>query len=80
MKLYVGRLPYQTTDQDLADIFGQLGQVLSATVIIDRDSGRSKGFGLAVTRVEVAVQTAAAVEMGTGIGVTKYPGAVNYAW
>ena len=45
MKLYVGRLPYQTTDQDLADIFGQLGQVLSATVIIDRDSGRSKGFG-----------------------------------
>ena len=45
MRLYVGRLPYQTTDQDLADIFGQLGQVLSATVIIDRDSGRSKGFG-----------------------------------
>ena len=35
---------------------------------------------VAVTRVEVAVQTAAAVEMGTGIGVTKYPGAVNYAW
>ena len=45
MKLYVGRLPYQTTDQDLADIFGQLGQVLSATVIIDRESGRSKCFG-----------------------------------
>ncbi len=45
MRLYVGSLPYQTTDQDLADLFGQVGQVLSATVIIDRDSGRSKGFG-----------------------------------
>ncbi len=45
MKLYVGKLPYQTTDQDLADIFGQLGQVISATVIMDRETGRSKGFG-----------------------------------
>lgn len=45
MKLYVGSLPYQTTDQDLADLFGQFGEVISATVIIDRDSGRSKGFG-----------------------------------
>jgi len=44
LRLYVGRLPYQTTDEDLADIFGQFGQVLSANVIIDRDSGRSKGF------------------------------------
>jgi hypothetical protein len=35
---------------------------------------------VAVTRVEVVVQTAAVVEMGTGTGVTKYPGAVNYAW
>ncbi|MEO6891477.1 MAG: RNA-binding protein [Ktedonobacteraceae bacterium] len=45
MKLYVGRLPYQTTDQDLSDLFGQYGQVLSATVIVDRETGRSKGFG-----------------------------------
>ncbi len=45
MKLYVGKLPYQTTDQDLADLFGQYGQVLSATVIMDRATGRSKGFG-----------------------------------
>lgn len=33
------------TDQDLADLFGQYGQVLSATVILDRETGRSKGFG-----------------------------------
>ena len=45
MRIYVGSLPYRATEQDLADLFGQIGQVLSATVIIDRDTGRSKGFG-----------------------------------
>jgi RNA recognition motif-containing protein len=45
LRLYVGSLPYQTTSQDLSDLFGQVGQVISATVITDRDSGRSKGFG-----------------------------------
>jgi len=45
VKLYVGRLPYETTDQDLANLFGRYGQVLSATVIMDRYMGRSKGFG-----------------------------------
>ncbi len=45
MRLYVGSLAYQTADQDLLDLFGQVGQVVSATVITDRDSGRSKGFG-----------------------------------
>ena len=45
MRIYVGSLPYQTTDQDLADLFGQVGEVVSATVIIDRGTGRSKGFG-----------------------------------
>ena len=45
MRLYVGSLSYQTAEQDLADLFGQFGQVVSATVITDRDTGRSKGFG-----------------------------------
>jgi cold-inducible RNA-binding protein len=45
VKLYVGKLPYQMTDQNLADLFEQYGQVLSATVILDRATGRSKGFG-----------------------------------
>ena len=45
MRLYVGSLSYQTTEEELAELFGQIGQVLSATVITDRDSGRSKGFG-----------------------------------
>jgi RNA recognition motif-containing protein len=45
LRIYVGSLSYQTTEQELADLFGQVGQVVSATVITDRDSGRSKGFG-----------------------------------
>lgn len=43
-KLYVGNLPYSTTDQVLADTFAECGTVESAKVIMDRDSGRSKGF------------------------------------
>jgi cold-inducible RNA-binding protein len=45
VRLYVGRLPYRTTDQELSDLFGQFGEVRSATIIIDRETGRSKGFG-----------------------------------
>lgn len=44
-KLYVGNLPYTTTDTDLRDLFSQAGAVDSATVIMDRMTGRSKGFG-----------------------------------
>ena len=58
LKLYVGKLPYQTTDQDLADLFGQYGQVVSATVIIDRDTGRSKGFGFVEMSNNQEAQTA----------------------
>ncbi len=45
MRLYVGRLPYSTTDQELYDLFSQFGEVLSANIIIDREMNRSKGFG-----------------------------------
>jgi RNA recognition motif-containing protein len=44
-KLYVGNLPFSATDQVLSDTFSQCGTVESAKIIIDRDSGRSKGFG-----------------------------------
>lgn len=44
-KLYVGNLPFAATDDALQQIFAQAGTVTSAKVIIDRDSGRSKGFG-----------------------------------
>jgi RNA recognition motif-containing protein len=44
-KLYVGNLPYSATEQALTDAFSQCGTVESAKIIIDRDTGRSKGFG-----------------------------------
>lgn len=45
MKLYVGGLAYSVTDKELEELFTAQGKVLSATVIKDRDSGQSKGFG-----------------------------------
>ena len=44
-KLYVGNLPYSFRDQDLEDTFSAFGAVQSAKVMMERDSGRSKGFG-----------------------------------
>src|SRR5271163_2449184 len=44
-KLYVGNLPFSTTDEALLQLFGDCGTVESAKVITDRDTGRSKGFG-----------------------------------
>jgi cold-inducible RNA-binding protein len=44
-KLFVGSLAYRTTDAELEELFATIGQVVSAKVIIDRDTNRSKGFG-----------------------------------
>jgi cold-inducible RNA-binding protein len=44
-KLYVGNLSFQTTENDLTNLFEQAGQIESITIITDRDTGRSKGFG-----------------------------------
>src|SRR5437764_12518975 len=43
--LYVGNLPFTTTEQDLQQLFGQYGTVTKAQVIMDRETGRSRGFG-----------------------------------
>ena len=45
MNIYVGNLSFDTTDEDLRQAFEAFGQVTSASVIKDRDSGRSRGFG-----------------------------------
>ena len=45
MKLYVGNLPWSTADSDLEAMFGEFGSVQSASVITDRETGRSRGFG-----------------------------------
>jgi RNA recognition motif-containing protein len=44
-KVYVGNLPFRTTEDELASLFGQVGAVESVSIIIDRETGRSKGFG-----------------------------------
>ncbi|OHA73412.1 MAG: RNA-binding protein, partial [Candidatus Wildermuthbacteria bacterium RIFCSPLOWO2_01_FULL_48_16] len=63
-KLYVGGLPYSTTEDELRELFAQAGTVESATIIQDRTTGRSKGFGF----VEMATPEEAqkAVEMWNG--------------
>ncbi|KAK5975353.1 Cleavage stimulation factor subunit 2 tau variant [Trichostrongylus colubriformis] len=43
--VYVGNLPYQTTEQALGDHFSQAGQVTNVKIVYDRETGRNKGFG-----------------------------------
>ena len=45
MNIYVGNLPYRTTDDELRELFEQFGGVNSARIITDRETGRSRGFG-----------------------------------
>ncbi len=45
MNIYIGNLPYSISEDELRDLFATHGEVSSANIIIDRDSGRSKGFG-----------------------------------
>jgi RNA recognition motif-containing protein len=45
LNLYVGNLPYSMNDQELSDLFSEIGQVRSAKVMSDRETGRSRGFG-----------------------------------
>ncbi|HNB71699.1 MAG TPA: RNA-binding protein [Acidobacteriota bacterium] len=45
MKLYVGNLSFKTVEEDLSQLFAQAGTVDSATVVVDRETGRSRGFG-----------------------------------
>ena len=63
-KLYVGGLPYSTTEDELRDAFAPAGQVTSAMIIMDRMSGRSKGFGFVEMATDPEAQ--AAIEMWNG--------------
>ncbi len=60
-KLYVGNLPYEATTDDLRTHFSQAGTVIDAVVIMDKQSGRSKGFGF--VEFEKDEEAAAAIEM-----------------
>jgi RNA recognition motif-containing protein len=58
MKLYVGNLSYDTTNESLEQLFAEYGSVRSAQVIQDRDTGRSKGFGFVEMADDNAARTA----------------------
>ncbi|HOC68960.1 MAG TPA: RNA-binding protein [Candidatus Hydrogenedentes bacterium] len=58
MKIYVGNLAYSTTSEDLRELCEGYGEVTSADVISDRDSGRSKGFGFVEMTEEEATKKA----------------------
>jgi len=72
-KIYVGNISYQMDDQSLADLFSQFGQVESARVITDRDSGRSKGFAF----VEMATDAEAASAIEKLNGTEQLGRAIN---
>jgi RNA recognition motif-containing protein len=58
MNLYVGNLAYSVTEEELRELFENYGQVISAKLIIDRDTGRSKGFGFVEMEDDSAAEAA----------------------
>ena len=67
-KLYVGNLPYSVRDQDLEQAFGQFGVVTSAKVMMERDTGRSKGFGFVEMGSDADAQAAINGMNGQSLG------------
>jgi len=67
-KLYVGNLPYSTTGDDLRTMFAAAGEVSTATVITDKMSGRSKGFGFVEMADDAAAQKAIDMFNGKDMG------------
>ena len=67
-KLYVGNLPYSVRDSDLEQAFGQFGVVTSAKVMMERDTGRSKGFGFVEMASDPEAQAAISGMNGASLG------------
>ncbi|ACM34911.1 RNA recognition motif domain-containing protein [[Acidovorax] ebreus] len=67
-KLYVGNLPYSVRDQDLEQAFSQFGAVTSAKVMMERDTGRSKGFGFVEMGSDAEAQEAINGMNGQSLG------------
>ena len=67
-KLYVGNLPYSFRDNDLEQAFSQYGQITSAKVMMERDTGRSKGFGFVEMGSDAEAQAAIAGMNGQSLG------------
>ena len=75
MNIYVGNLPYEVNDQDLKDIFAPFGEVDSARVVMDRDTGRAKGFGF--VEMKDSEQAQAAIKGLNGKDLKGRPMTVN---
>lgn len=67
-RIYVGNLPYSTTDEDLRQLFSPFGDVVDARVISDRNTGQSKGFGFVEMGSDTASRDAIAQLNGTMLG------------
>ena len=67
-KLYVGNLSYEIQDRDLEQRFGAYGTVLSAKVVMDRDTGRSKGFAFIEMGTDAEAEAAINALNGTDVG------------
>ena len=67
-KLYVGNLPYTVRDEDLQQSFGDFGAVTSAKVMMERETGRSKGFGFVEMSSDAEAQAAIAGMNGQSLG------------
>ena len=76
-KLYVGNLPFSATDDSLREMFKQAGEVESARIITDRDTGRSKGFGFVEMSTEQ--QAADAIKKFNGVDLDGRALTVNEA-
>lgn len=67
-KIYVGNLPFSTTSESLTEVFGKFGSVDSSKIIIDRETGRSKGFGFVEMSDSAAADSAIAQLHGSDMG------------
>lgn len=68
MKIYVGNLPWSCADQELSELFSGMGEVSTATVITDRETGRSRGFGFVEMNDDAAANKAIAELNGKDMG------------
>ena len=68
MEIYVGNLAWSASEQELSDTFGEYGTVEKATIIVDRDSGRSRGFGFVTMNDNEEGNAAIEALNGTDLG------------
>lgn len=76
-KLYVGNLPYSATEETLEQLFSQVGETAEVTIIKDRETGRSKGFGFVEMSTEELAQEA--IRRFSGYRLENRPLTVNEA-